>query len=69
MKLDQSLSKIMNAANADDAEDVALRSRLVAAFRATSLFPELDQDGRSCGMSLLREPLISALGIDAAPRH
>jgi hypothetical protein len=65
MMLDQSLSKIIGAANADDAEDLALRSCLVAALRAIALFRD-DDDGRSSGMPVMREPLVSALGIDAA---
>jgi hypothetical protein len=65
MMLDQSLSQIIEAANADDAEDVALRSCLVAAFRATTLFPGLAHDLGWTEMSIMREPLATALGLGA----
>ena len=44
MFLDPSLFKIIDAADANDAEDIAIRRFLVAALHEGAQYPVLDQD-------------------------
>jgi hypothetical protein len=64
MMLDQFLVKIIDAADVDDAEDVAIRRFLVAALRESTR-PVLGHDGGLSEAPNALDPLLSALPADA----
>jgi hypothetical protein len=52
MMTEQSLLNILNAANPDDAEDVAIRKFLVNTLRARIQFPAHGNECRSAGAAM-----------------
>jgi hypothetical protein len=50
MMTEQSLQKILDAANPADAEDIAIRKFMVEQLRVRIMFPALGNDGHSAAM-------------------
>jgi hypothetical protein len=65
MMTEQSLQKILDAANPNDAEDLAIRKFMVEQLRVRIRYPALATDGRSATMASAAAfpPAVAARGL------